>query len=111
MMTLLIGYRVKMRLVLAPRIRFDNRNGPSFRNDRPQRIAVVCRIAQHLLGRSQPRGEQVRRFRRITRLPGRYVPTQHVAGPVTHQMNLARIAAPAAAYALFAVFFSAPVPC
>lgn len=111
MMTFLVGQRVKMRLVLAPWIRFDNRNSPSFRNHRPQGIAVIRRIAQHFLGRSQPRGEQVRRFRGIACLPGRYLPTQHVASPITHQMNLARIAAPATAYALFAVFFSAPVPC
>lgn len=84
MMAFLIGCRVKVRLVLAPWIRFNDRNGPGFRNDRPQGITVIRRIAQHFLGRRQPRGEQVRRFRGIACLPGRYVPTQHVASPITH---------------------------
>ena len=111
MMAFLISYWVKIRLVLAPWIRFTNRNRPGFRNYCPQGIAVIRRIAQHFLGRGQPRGQQVCRFGGIARLPGRHLPTQHVAGSIPHQMKLARIAAPATAYALFAVFFSAPVPC
>ena len=41
--------------------------------------------------------------RGTARLPGRHLPAQPVTRSIAHQMNLARVAAPAAAYALFAV--------
>jgi len=111
MVPLSIRHWVKRGWVFAAGIRFDNRVRPGLGDERPQRITVICRVADHLLGRGQPPGQQPGRLRRVYGLPRRELPAQHLACPIPHHMKFARVSAPAAPYRLFPVFFPAPVPC
>ena len=111
MVPVFVCHRVKKGHVLAAWIRLDNRVSARFRDERPQGIAVIRRVAEHLLGRGQPAGQQPGCLRRVPSLPRRQLPAQHLARPVPDEMNFARVPAPAAPYGLLAVFFSAPVPC
>ncbi len=100
-----------MGRVFAAWVGFDNGCRPGFGKQRPQGVAVVGGIAEDFLGRGQPRRQQPGRLRGVAVLPGRALPAQHVARAVTHYMDFARVPPPAAPDPLFAVFFSAPVPC
>ena len=110
-MPLFIRHRVKKGRVFAAGIRFDNRVCPSLGDKRPQGIAVICRVAEHLLGRGQPPGQQPGRLGCVSGLPRCQLPAQHLTRPIPHEVNLACVSTSAVPYGLFAVFFSAPVPC
>lgn len=111
MVPFFIGHRVKKREIFAAGIGLDDRVCPGPSDARPQRIAVVSGVAEHLLRRGQPAGQQPGRLRRVPGLPSRELPAQYLTHSVPDQVNFARVPAPAAPDGLLPVFFSAPVPC